>query len=304
MSKVALGAIAVVAALVLILAFNGLRGGGGGGGDIAYQNEDYKVPPVDTSPPDIVVPTKESELTELTQNNPLYQQSVPKPVRCEMGNLDLTQASQSQVQEHLNELTTCLMRVWGKPIEDAGWVPVHFKSNVYSGPSVQTPCGKIPDRNAAFCYANQQMYYSMTLPRILPASLANQPYVVETVLAHEFGHGIQGRTGLAASTIIASEMEGSSSAKHLWKRRLELQADCFAGQFVGSIAQSKQMTQTDVDNVKSLLRAIGDDTLTGKPDYDGDHGHAASRVYWMEMGLASTSIGACNSFVSPPERVR
>ena len=46
--------------------------------------------------------------------------------------------------------------------------------------------------------------------------------------------------------------------------------------------------------------AIGDDTLSGKPTIQGDHGLARSRLYWGQEGLANTAVSACNTFVAPP----
>lgn len=272
-----LGCLAVLAVVIVASMLSNARDRGPAAGGVAYQNEDYRVPSVSTNPPELEIPSTRTELNEWTTDNPLYRQSVPRPVRCEMDDLNLTQASRTQVSTHLNDLTGCLMRVWAEPMDQAGWTPVRFKTNVYGSTPITTPCGKIPARNAVFCYANQQMYYSMSLPEILPPDLRDRPLVVETVLAHEFGHGIQGRTGLAASALIAVDEAQGKPAQNQWKRRLEVQADCFAGQFVGSVAQARGMTETDVGNLTKVVESIGDDVLTGEPNYDGDHGLARTR---------------------------
>ncbi|MDF2747112.1 MAG: hypothetical protein K0S98_1397, partial [Propionibacteriaceae bacterium] len=50
--------------------------------------------------------------------------------------------------------------------------------------------------------------------------------------------------------------------------------------------------------------AVGDDTLTGKPNIVGNHGLAKSRRYWGEIGLGTSEVGECNTFVAPPALVR
>ena len=41
---------------------------------------------------------------------------------------------------------------------------------------------------------------------------------------------------------------------------------------------------------------MGDDTVTGEPDVEGNHGLARSRVYWGITGLGNSAIGNCNTF--------
>jgi predicted metalloprotease len=97
----------------------------------------------------------------------------------------------------------------------------------------------------------------------------------------------------------ATKAEGNE-----WSRRGEQQADCLAGEFIRSVSKSAGLTQADLDNVVATARAVGDDTLSGKANIDGGHGLADNRQYWTQLGLASTSIGACNTFVAPSDAVR
>ena len=74
--------------------------------------------------------------------------------------------------------------------------------------------------------------------------------------------------------------------------------------FLRAVAQSAGMSQQELTNVIALFEAIGDDRLSGKADIDGGHGLAQSRRYWGEMGLASTEIRACNTYVADAGTVR
>ena len=47
-----------------------------------YQNEDYQVPPPDTTPPAIPQPETYEEAETLLTQNPFYDQVAPDPVRC------------------------------------------------------------------------------------------------------------------------------------------------------------------------------------------------------------------------------
>jgi predicted metalloprotease len=133
--------------------------------------------------------------------------------------------------------------------------------------------------------------------------LRSQPFVAETVLAHEFGHAIQARTGILISES-AWQQKSSDSKAAEYSRRAETQADCMGGLFIHAVEDASGMSAQDLSNLKSLSSSIGDDSLTGDPNIVGDHGLSKSRVYWFSLGLAQASVGTCNTFVAPSDKVR
>ena len=94
-----------------------------------------------------------------------------------------------------DELTACLMRVWAPTLQEAGYEAVRPTVTVYSTP-ISTPCGDMPMENAAYCMVDQQIYYASDLTDIIPKDLSNVPHTADAVMAHEFGHAIQARTGI------------------------------------------------------------------------------------------------------------
>lgn len=262
-----------------------------------YLNDNYQVPAVSANPPALPEPQTYSEARQWITANKIYQQTVAKPVRCEMTDIDLSTASRAQLQAHLNELTGCLMRVWGPTLQDAGFIPVRPSVTIYSG-SVTTKCGKLPSENAVYCGADQQIYYAANLPNLVPASLANSKFITESIIAHEFGHAIQARTGILISEQALEDQQSTKAAKYNLSRRTELQADCFAGEFVSSIAQSTGMNSTDLGNIGKLFYSFGDDQLTGDPTYVGNHGRGANRQAWMRAGMSNAVLTTCNTFTA------
>jgi hypothetical protein len=97
---------------------------------------------------------------------------------------------------------------------------------------ISTRCGsgRIP-RNAFYCPADQQIYWSNTLGDIL-APFDESPRAGDQIMAHEFGHALQGRTGIIASSQGIRQNISDEQARLQLGRRTELQADCFAGQFM------------------------------------------------------------------------
>ncbi len=267
-----------------------------------YQNEDYQVPPVDTNPSEIPMPTTYGEATDWLLNNSIYSSTIAVPVRCESLPINLSTASDSALYEHFNLLTGCMMRVFAPAVESAGYEMVRPSVTLYSSP-INTRCGTMPQMNAAYCSADQQVYYATDLPEIVPAQLQGENYVVESVIAHEFAHAIQARTGILISEA-AWEQNSDEPTANEFARRLEVQADCWSGQFIQSVGQSVGIDQNGVDDLSMLFYSIGDDQLTGNPNIDGNHGHGDSRRAWFLAGTQSTSMGTCNAFSAPSEQVR
>lgn len=267
-----------------------------------YQNEDYTPPAAETNPDQIPIPTTQQELEQWLTQNRLYDQTVPVPVRCDVGRLDPTSATVSQAEKHLNDLTGCLMRVWDRTLQAADWTLPRPTVTFYSG-SVTTKCGTSGGKNAFYCGGDQQLYFADDVLTILPVPLQSSPVALDLILAHEFGHHIQGRTGIfAASRIIAQNL--SKSEANAYSRRTELQADCLAGEFVRSVGQSRSLTDADHAQMGEIMAGIGDDVLSNNPNVDGDHGHGRNRKAWGELGMTSDSVGACNTFTAPADSVR
>jgi predicted metalloprotease len=225
---------------------------------------------------------------------------MPAPVRCELPNVDFLTADSTTLKAYFNEFTVCLMRAWDPTLREAGFYAVRPVVNVYSS-DIETPCGRITTQNAAFCSVNEQMYYATDLPRILPAEVREERMVIETIIAHEFGHAVQNRIGVLPSGQAwqnhYTSQQDQASANQM-SRWMELQADCFAGEFLKSIQRSINLTQEEADAVALMFYSIGDDVLSGDPNYDGNHGHGQNRVNWLAQGFNQQHLGVCNAFVA------
>jgi uncharacterized protein len=297
------------AAFVLILGFflialtNYLSGGsGGGGGDDPTYHQVNNVPAPDYDPPALPIPKTYDQATNWLVKNAIYQQSVPVPTNCTVPELDASTASATELESHLNTLTACLWGVWEGPTTAAGFELPRPPTTVYST-TITTPCGKTETGNAFYCAADQHIYYATDLPRILPASIRHKSFITEAIMAHEFGHAIQARTGILIADN-AWEQKSSKADARVFSRRTEVQADCMAGLWVNAISKASNVTASDEANLKFLFYNIGDDMLTGEADYDGDHGLGKNRQTWFTTGLTNSDIGKCNTYVAPSSQVR
>lgn len=266
-----------------------------------YQNEDYQAPPADLNPSELPMPETYEQATRWLEANDFYDATLAYPVRCEVAGVDASM-SDAQIEERFNEFTACLMRVWAPALEAQGFEAVRPTVTVYTG-SVNSACGKLEDYNAAYCAADQQVYYASNMLKLLPTDLQNAYYVPEVILAHEFGHAIQARTGIFYAEGVW-EYNSNESVANNYSRRLEVQADCFAGQYVRTVATSVNIDQASYDRLTGVFYAIGDDVLSGEADIEGNHGHGDSRVMWFGRGASSSDVATCNTFIAPDSEVR
>ena len=123
------------------------------------------------------------------------------------------------------------------------------------------------------------------------------------IIAHEWGHHIQHLAGITDGLDLQATGDDSDSV------RLELQADCFAGAWVGAASTIKDdagvtflkpVTQQQINDALNAAAAVGDDNIQEKTQGQSNpeswtHGSSASRQKWFETGRAG-GPSACNTF--------
>lgn len=260
------------------------------------------VPKPDYNPPALPQPQSYSQATTWMKKNALYSEETPVPTNCVLPKIDASRASAGELESHLNTLTACLWGVWEGPTTAAGFELPRPPVTVYDT-EITTPCGKTETGNAFYCSADQHIYYAQDLYTVVPAKVRREPFVADMIMAHEFGHAIQARTGILISES-AWQQKSSEAEARAFSRRTEVQADCFSGMFINAVAQASELSDDDFSNLKYLANSIGDDVLSGDPSYDGDHGRGSSRKAWFTIGLSTDQIGKCNTFSAPASQVR
>lgn len=288
----------VVAALIALIAVNLIDTSS----NTSYQNESYKIPPPDKNPPSLPkVPKSKEKAQHQIKQNQLYHQNLPIPVRCDLKPITDAKTDEA-LQKHLDTLMACLVRTWQPAVSRAGHKIVRPSVTIY-GNEITTKCGKAKGGNAFYCPADQQVYYSRTLPEAIP-DLKKTRWGPDLVLAHEFGHAVQARSGIMLPAMALEQDAGRKSSPGLEiNRRLELQADCLSGQFLRSTSKSLGISEKEVPKMETLFVAIGDDHLTGHSDVAGNHGHSDSRLHWGRQGIDNSDIGRCNTFTAPQNKV-
>lgn len=249
----------------------------------------------DTDPKPVPQPGTWTRASTLTKNNPLYKRTVKVPTRCGVGLIDPAAITASALKKHLDRMAGCLTMVWRPQVRAAGFTMPYPPVTVYTGDST-SPCGRMNAHNAFYCSGSQRIYFGTQLHEILP----DRDYAYDLIMAHEYGHAVQARTGIFTSAF-AYYYAATGEERRRIMRRVELQADCFAGAGMNALSRYTRLTASDRRGFAEIARAIADDTMTGKVL---EHGSADARERWLKRGLGTASLKGCNTFTASNVNVR
>lgn len=295
LATVLLVMLGLVGASIVTLVIVGVLTSGLGG--VRYANDDYTPPPPNLSPEDVPAPASLAQATEWTQQNPLYRQTMPEPLRCDLAPIDYPNSSPEAKGQYLNDFVACMMGGWDPVMQQAGFVMPRPSVIMYDpATNPKSKCGDLVSNNASYCALTQQLYVATDLEEIPTVAAARRG--ADFVIAHELGHAIQGRAGIIMARMALMQQASSDVAAYTINRRLEAQADCFAGLYLRAASRSLGLTDEDVQQWQALAQQLGGN----KPGKT--HPSGPSRVYWTSMGLSTKDIGQCNTFVTPDETVR
>jgi predicted metalloprotease len=123
--------------------------------------------------------------------------------------------------------------------------------------------------------------------------------VFARVIAHEYGHHVQQEAGILTygHQIMNTQDVAASAAA---SRRIELQAQCLAGAFLGAERATLPMTDEQYRAMISDVYSRGDDD---KPPDGRDHGSARHYAGWVIIGFTKRVLSACNTWTAAPSEV-
>jgi uncharacterized protein len=199
-------------------------------------------------------------------------------------------------------LVDCLVKAFATPLAAYGIQVTTPKVKAYRK-SVKTPCGRFGQRDAPayYCSVTRTIYWPVS------ADDANEAYTFARLgyvglLAHEFGHHLQGESGMLREYGQRAFAAKSRSQRYLLSRRLELQALCFEGIFLATAARSLDLSDNDRYELRVWHSYTGDeDPPSGRRP---DHGSSAAQIRWLTRGLDSADFGRCNTWKASKKSVK
>jgi uncharacterized protein len=175
--------------------------------------------------------------------------------------------------------------------------------------STSTQCGTASNATGPFyCPPEEGIYVDPTFFALLREQFdaTAGPLAQLYVLAHEYGHHIQGITGTMREYPNNGTGEDSNGV------RMELQADCYAGAWVAAASQTEDErgvpyleppTPQQINDAINAAQTVGDDHIqqqTGgavNPE-TWTHGSSEQRARWFNVGREG-GAQACDTFSVP-----
>lgn len=179
--------------------------------------------------------------------------------------------------------------------------------------TVSTACGGATSATGPFyCPPDQTIYLDVTFYDELESRFGADagPLAQMYVVAHEWGHHVQNLAGTLERSQDGQTGPTSNAV------RVELQADCFAGAWVGSASQTtdasgvpllRTPTRGEVDQALSAAAAVGDDRIQQSTQgqvtpHTFTHGSSEQRQRWFVTGYEQ-GPAACDTFTVDGSRL-
>lgn len=190
-------------------------------------------------------------------------------------------------RSYMDHLLGCLHQAWAAEFKQAGLRFAKPRVQYITDHRQRTVCGAYP-RGALGIYCERKRAMVILLDKNL---LADPTSLVPLhVIAHEYAHHAQRMSGVF--TEVNKRWRKLSNAKRLEHiRRIELQAECYAGVFEGAVWHSLERDEFDVEDLQDGLGSF----IT--------HGKAKNRAHWHMRGWKSESLGSCNTWAASRARV-
>nr|WP_052477892.1 neutral zinc metallopeptidase [Kibdelosporangium sp. MJ126-NF4]CEL14804.1 YpfJ protein, zinc metalloprotease superfamily [Kibdelosporangium sp. MJ126-NF4]CTQ96567.1 YpfJ protein, zinc metalloprotease superfamily [Kibdelosporangium sp. MJ126-NF4] len=295
-----LAIVAVLAVVVLIV----LTMGGPGWFTTEVEGVAVPGPPVEGKPNAAAPPTKPTSGAppvtattpsrpagdDLTNANPLLAPGMQLPqITCK---LPAFGRSADQLRAYYQAMIGCLDEAWRPLVEQADGDFEPPTLSVDDNPT--STCGTPTKQEAVAFYCPRDKGIFMPRNRVTESMGSNQGGHI-MVLAHEYGHHVQALSGINRGMGFKMAGKDENSPEYLeLTRRMELQADCFSGMFIGAAGGRGSITKGLSTSAQSAFRSsVADKT----------HGSVKHQIQWGTAGVKNNNTGSCNTWLAPSGEV-
>jgi predicted metalloprotease len=290
---VLLGLVGLVSAVVFFLV---LASAFVGGQESDSFVRDSSGRPADPTDPD-AAPVDPDRFREVLQENTVYGQGGLRQRDCVAAPLE--DADTDAQQRYYDRLMDCLDTAWEPMISSAGYRYDTPTLVVFDAP-ISTPCGSAAPEDgrtlAFYCPTDSVLYADAPQMRRFFEDV-EMAYAV--VIGHEFGHHVQSEVGILLAVDDAVYARFSDRVE--LSRRVELQASCLSGLFLGAVATTYPISESDYTDLQQVSLSFGDEPGAGAGERD--HGSGRSNQAWILAAFDNNDIARCNTFTAPDDAV-
>lgn len=234
------------------------------------------------------------------ERNAIYRTTTMRDVHC---NITLSTVTVAAYHSYLRSAMSCLNRAWQTVLAAQG-ITFSPPSLVAADGQPDDPCGnqQAGYQPASFyCSDNGGVIY-VNVPKMVQIYGATHSDYLEEIPAHEYGHHLQTLDGLwdYYSERFDPAYPDDIATYTLLSRRMELQAECFAGVFM-----SHNLMESTAAGLTNDAVELGDDQVPGwetNPSYR-NHGLGRDTVAWFQRGITSGLASSCNTWTAPAASV-
>ena len=224
-----------------------------------------------------------------------------------LGGAGPSEQSSAQATECVTELeqivcgvTNDVQDYWAEALPASFGTPYRPTETVWFEGGVSTACGAASSQTGPFyCPADELVYIDLGFLQALEERLVGgtSDLAEQYILAHEYGHHVQNLLGTNAEVRLAQQRDPSRANQY--SVALELQADCYAGVWVG--ARDVLESAAELEEALAAAEAVGDDriqqTTQGRVDPESwTHGSAEQRRTWFLRGYNTLDPRRCDTF--------
>jgi len=215
-----------------------------------------------------------------------------------VGSSDNPATCETEIEQIICGVTNDVQIYWTDALPQFYNTAYRQTETVWFEGGVSTGCGQASSQTGPFyCPADDLIYIDLGFLQQLEQQLVGETndLAEQYILAHEYGHHVQNILGFNAQVQQAQRNDPGSANQY--SIALELQADCYAGVWVG--ARNVLENPAELDEAIAAAEAVGDDRIQQKTQGRIEperwtHGSAEQRKSWFLQGFNSKDPRTCD----------
>ena len=206
----------------------------------------------------------------------------------------------TELEQIVCGVTNDVQLYWADVLPRLYNVQYEVTETVWFTGGTDTGCGQASSETGPFyCPADHLVYIDLEFMQQLEKMLIGTPtdLAEQYILAHEYGHHVQNLLGDNAR--VQQAQQNDPSRANQYSVALELQADCYAGAWVG--ARDVLENPAELDEAIAAAEGVGDDRIQQRTQgrvnpETWTHGSAEQRKSWFLKGYSTKDPRQCDTF--------